>query len=89
MWPLVQPYNYRREALHHLSPRDLQELFQNAKETHGVVICYTHNVSKGITHISPERWAQFLELVDQGIESGWLEGVTFETLAARESNQTR
>lgn len=80
MWPLTQPYNYRREALHHLSSRDLRELFQGAKETHGVLICYTHNVGEGITHIPPSLWAEFLELVDEGVSAGWLEGVTFEML---------
>lgn len=84
MWPLVQPYNYRREALHHLSPRDLQELFEDAKETHGVLVCYTHNIGEGTKHISPERWEEFLELVDEGLNSGWLEGVTFEALTAHD-----
>ena len=84
LWPFTQPYNYRREALHHLSSRDLKELFEEAQQTHGVLVCYTHNVDDGITHISPELWTEFLELVDEGIAAGWLEAVTFETLTARD-----
>lgn len=82
VWPLANPHSYRREALHHLSARDLRELFEEAKQTHGVLICYTHNVGDGITNISPELWAEFLALVDEGLEEGWLEGVTFETLTS-------
>ena len=84
LWPLTHPYNYWRGALHHLSPRALAELFEEAKQTHGVLICYTHNVEDGEKHISPELWQQFLDLIDQGLDQGWLEGSTFETLTSEE-----
>lgn len=87
LWPLTHPYNYRREALHHLSARDLQELFEDAKETHGVLICYTHNVGEGNKHISSERWEQFLSLVDEGVAGEWLEGVTLEILTERDGKE--
>lgn len=87
MWPLMHPYNYRRQALHHLSKRTLNELFEEAKETHGVLICYTHNVGEGSNNISPELWEQFLDLVDEGVREGWLEGVTFEMLEERDTTR--
>lgn len=81
MWPVQQPFNYHRQALHALSKRSMRELFDSAQRTHGVLICYTHNVQDGKSHISPELWDEFLRLIDGGLNQGWLEGVTFEMLS--------
>ncbi len=48
------------------------------------MVGYTHMVNvAGATDMTPELWNHFLNLIDNGIAEGWLEGVTFETLIAR------
>lgn len=85
MWPLPHPYNYHRQAIHQLSERTMKEMFAQARKTHGVLVCYTHNVGEGATNIAPERWTQFLHAVDEGVAAGWLEATTFEKLSAQPS----
>lgn len=46
------------------------------------MVCYTHLVGADpVVDVTPERWAQFLSLVDNAVDEGWLEAVNFEQLA--------
>lgn len=83
-WPPVDRYNLPRVALHGLPQALVDDYFSKLEITHGILICYTHGIDEGGgIHMTPTEWSYFLSKLDQGMNAGWLEGVTFTQLVAR------
>jgi len=82
-WPPSQRYNLVRIALHGVSEANMDAWFTQLQTNHGFFVCYTHKVSdSGASNITPTEWAYFLSKLDEGLDGGWLEGVTMESLLA-------
>lgn len=80
-WPFYDRYNVVRIVLHGKNQGQIDQLFTDMKNTHGVCVIYTHRVgSTSTSDIVPEMWAYFLNKLDAAIAEGWLEGVTLESL---------
>jgi hypothetical protein len=83
-WPPIDPYNLPRVALHGVSNSGMDAFFLALKQTHGLLLCYTHGIlDTGGIDMTNAEWDYFLTKLDDGIQGSWLEGVTMEILLAR------
>ena len=90
-WPPQFRYDVSRVAIHDLATAAVDAHFAALKLTHGMGVFYTHGVDDegGAFDMTLTEWAYFLGKLDEGLAEGWLEGVTFEQLAARSGWATR
>jgi hypothetical protein len=62
--------------------------------THGICIGYLHGIdvngnTGAIDAMTPAQWGAFLDFISAGVNGGWMEGVTFQTLMARSGYKYR
>jgi len=93
VYPFIKPYGINRIALHayNATPSNMDALFTMLEMYHGLMVCYTHNVSAdgSATDLKAATWTHFLDKCTTGINAGWLEGITFEDLVARSGITSR
>lgn len=89
-WPPTDRWNISRWSVHGRTNADMDTIFTNMKNSHQLLVCYTHGVhADGVTDATPAEWDYFISKVSQGLSEGWLEGVTFEDLHARSGGTFR
>lgn len=89
-WPPTDRWNISRWSVHGRTTADMDTMFNNLKRTHQLLVCYTHGVHvDGNTDATPAEWDYFITKCKQGLDEGWLEGVTFEDLYARSGGTFR
>lgn len=80
-FPFTGRYNVRRIVMHNKSNERIDRDFSNLEKVNGVMVCYTHNVKDDtLSQINIEQWNHFLSRLDEGIEDGRLECVTYPML---------
>lgn len=81
-FPFLNRYDVPRVCLHGRSRMFMDVFFQQLQETHQLLVCYTHGIHpSGGNDITPSEWSYFTQKVRAGLQGGWLEGVTYESLA--------
>jgi len=76
-------WNVKRTAIHGKTEADIDDLFLDLDRFKPLVLHFTHWVGAGDFNTAPERWEQYLALVDARIADGSLEFITPETLFRR------
>lgn len=87
-FPPDDRWNIPRLALHAMPKATLDTYFETLKVTNQLLVIYTHGIhtdgsGAGAADATPSEWSYFLSKIDQGLNEGWLEGVTFEMLLKR------
>lgn len=85
IFPLPNRFNLPRTAIHNRSDAELDAVFLRLEQQRGFECHYTHYVANDATTVNTQvpRWQHYLELVDEGINEGWLEFVTMEQMFRR------
>lgn len=82
-FPFIQPRGFARHMLELKTQSQIQDMFDTAKKTHGILVVYTHGIGTGLQYdVTKENWDYFISCIDTGISEGWLEGTTYDTLRA-------
>jgi hypothetical protein len=88
VFPFINPFNVGRRSIHGETVEGMNNVFATLQKTHGLYVCYTHGIDTGNPEdASSAQWSQFLQLIDEGIAGGWLEGVTYDMLRKRHERQ--
>lgn len=81
--PFINRYAIKRYAAHYIDT-DYGAIFNFLKNTRGICLLYTHGYSSvGGIHITPEQFEIILGYIEDGVNGGWLEGVTYNQLRYR------
>lgn len=94
VFPFTEPFGFARMQLHNRTNAELDSLFDTMKKTRSLMVGYTHGIGVNATtseqltaDMTPELFNYFLTKVDQGMNEGWLEGVTYDMLRIRQEQQ--
>lgn len=88
VFPFIDRYNVGRLIVHNTSKETMDSRFDILEKTHCLMVCYTHGVREGSEFdATPEEWDYFLQKIDEGLEGGWLESVTYDILRARNERE--
>ena len=83
-WPARDMYEIPRATVDRsISTADIDARFAWLQKTHQMEVCFIHRINNDAGDsfgCSVELWDYYVSKVEQGIEEGWLEGVTFEQL---------
>ena len=88
IFPFKDPYNVPRINLHGSTKDQIDRYFSTLKKTRALMVVYTHGIGTGMrADMTEENWDYFLTKVDEAIEEGWLESVTYDILRTRYEKQ--
>lgn len=83
-WPPIDRWDIARTGIHGRTVEEVDDVFTKQALTHNLFVWYTHGIDDtNDTDTDPEDWDYFVSKLRDGIDGGWLEGVTFEQLFAR------
>jgi hypothetical protein len=91
-WPPMDMWNIPCQELD--ATVDWVAATTGLQATHGICITYLHGIdpngtSGAIDGTTPAQWGLFLDFIAAGLSGGWLEGVTFQQLMARDGYKYR
>lgn len=80
-FPPSNKWDIPRTSVHATNQATLDGYFETMKKTHQLLVIYTHGVNDaGGNDSTHAQWDYFISKIDQGINEGWLEGVSFPQL---------
>ncbi|RYI32027.1 hypothetical protein EVU96_00005 [Bacillus infantis] len=80
-FPPQDRWDIARTSVHGSTQETIDLHFANLKKTHQLLVIYTHGINDaGGNDATNAQWDYFISKIDQGINEGWLEGVTFPQL---------
>ena len=82
-YPFINPYGLKRYIIHAYNDDHtiLEQIFEDLKSFRGTAFMYTHKINTGLdVDCTTETWNKWLSLVENGVNDGWLDAVTFEDL---------
>lgn len=82
-WPAIHPMKIPAQQIDNFTMTSntvIDQRFDLAKRTHGLIVPFFHAVGPGTANITAEKFDYWLSRAQAGIAEGWLEPVTFEQL---------
>lgn len=96
IFPFANPYGTKRMTLHGMDSARIDEVFEQLKKTHALIIGYTHGIGEtsngtgqSTGDMTQAQWDYFISKVDTALAEGWLEGVTYDRLRKRYEKQSK
>jgi hypothetical protein len=91
-WPPVNMWNIVCQALDEAVT--WSTVRASLQASYGICVTYLHGIDPtgtagGIDGTTPAQWGLFLDFISAGVNGGWMEGVTFQTLMARSGYKYR